>query len=67
MKFIIIALLILIISSLFIAVVNLSKGRQEDKEKMARYLTIRIALSVLLFIIVLIAFYFGLIQPNSAF
>ena len=67
MKFIIIALLILIISSLFMAVVNLSKGRQEDKEKMVRYLTIRIALSVLLFIIVLIAFYFGLIQPNSAF
>jgi hypothetical protein len=53
-----------IVLSLGSALVHLVRGKG-DSRKMARALTIRVALSILLFILLLAAWWLGWIQPHG--
>lgn len=56
-----------VIASLGSGLYHLSRGRgEDDSRKMARALTIRIALSLGLFALLMIAWYAGLISPHAA-
>ncbi|MEY4648929.1 MAG: hypothetical protein RL191_97 [Pseudomonadota bacterium] len=59
-KLIIVIFLILIITSLFTALFSLGKNKGSGT-KTVRALTVRIGLSLLLFILLLIGYYFGVI------
>jgi hypothetical protein len=59
-KLIIVIFLILIIASLFTALFSLGKSKGSGT-KTVKALTVRIGLSVLLFILLLTGYYFGLI------
>jgi len=59
-KLIIVIFLILIITSLFTALFSLAKNKGSGT-KTVRALTVRIGLSLLLFILLLIGYYFGVI------
>jgi hypothetical protein len=59
-KLIIVIFLILIITSLFTALFSLGKNKGSGT-KTVRALTVRIGLSLLLFILLLIGYYFGII------
>jgi len=56
--------LIVIVASLGSALYHLSRNTPEDSRKLARALTLRIALSLLLFAVLMLAWYFGLIAPH---
>ncbi len=65
-RLLVLALLIAIVVSLGSALRHLSRGSTEqDSRKMARALTIRISLSLLLFALLVIAWYMGLITPHG--
>jgi len=51
--------------SLGSAVVYLSRSTKDDSRKMLRALTVRIALSIALFALLMLAWYAGLIQPHG--
>ncbi|MBI1423599.1 MAG: twin transmembrane helix small protein [Gammaproteobacteria bacterium] len=63
MKIIILGLLFLIIVSLFVALYTLVKDRGQSN-RTVRALTMRVALSILLILILLISYKAGLIHPN---
>lgn len=63
-RILIVGLLIAIVASLGSALFHLSRS-SGDSRKMVRALTIRVGLSVALFILLLVAWYFGLITPNQ--
>lgn len=63
-KILIIVVLFAIIGSLGSALFHLSKG-QGDSKKMARALTVRIGLSLALFLLLMAAWYAGLISPTG--
>ena len=55
-----------IVLSLGAGLFHLARGRdEEDSRKLARALTIRIALSLGLFALLIAAWYFGLISPHG--
>jgi DUF2909 family protein len=55
-----------VVASLGTGLFHLSRGGgEEDSRKLARALTIRIALSLALFALLMIAWYFGLISPHG--
>jgi len=56
-------MLVLIVASLASALVFILKGR-DDPRKMARALTIRVGLSVALFVVLMAAYYFGLVPAR---
>jgi FtsH-binding integral membrane protein len=60
MRYVVIAMLVLILASLASALVFMVKGR-DDPKRMARALTVRIALSVGLFLLLMAGYYFGLV------
>jgi len=68
-KILIIVVLFAIVGSLGSALFHLSKGRGDpnntDSKKMAKALTVRVGLSVILFILLMLAYYNGLIEPNK--
>ena len=53
-----------IIASLGSGLFHLSRGREQDSQRLARALTIRITVSLILFALLMLAWYFGLIQPH---
>jgi hypothetical protein len=63
----IIIMFIAIVVSLGSALRHLSRGsrEEEDSRKMARALTIRISLSLVLLALLIIAWYMGLISPHG--
>ena len=63
-RFLILAGLLAIVLSLGSALVHLVRGKGDSK-KMARALTIRVGLSILLFALLLLAWYLGWIQPHG--
>jgi hypothetical protein len=63
-RLLILALLGAIIVSLGTALYHLASGKGDSK-KMLRALTVRISLSVLLFVLLMIAWRFGLIAPRG--
>jgi hypothetical protein len=54
-----------IVVSLGTALYHLSRGTQQDSAKLVRALTIRIALSLALFALIMIAWYAGVITPHG--
>jgi hypothetical protein len=63
---IVICCLAAIVLSLGAGLFHLSRGRDdEDSRKLARALTIRIAISLALFALLMLAWYFGLISPHG--
>ena len=64
-RLLIFAVLAAIVVSLGTALFHLSRGGTVDSRKLARALTIRIALSVALFALLMIAWYLGLISPHE--
>lgn len=54
-----------ILISLGVGLYHLSRGTAEDSARLARALTVRIAVSLLLFVLLMVAWYFGLIRPHS--
>jgi hypothetical protein len=64
-KILIIIVLFAIVGSLGSALFHLSKG-SGDSKKMVRALAIRVGLSLALFILLMAAWYLGLISPNGS-
>ena len=64
-KILIIIVLFAIVLSLGSALFHLSKGGGDSK-KMVRSLSIRVGLSLVLFILLMAAWYAGLIHPNGS-
>lgn len=60
-KFVIVLVLLIIIGSLFSALFFLMKNKGADDARTVKALTLRIGLSIILFIALVIAGYFGLI------
>jgi hypothetical protein len=63
--FLVLGALVAIVASLGSGLFHLSRGGAEDSQRLARALTIRIAVSLALFALLMIAWYFGLISPHS--
>jgi hypothetical protein len=63
-RFLILAGLLAIVLSLGSALLHLVRGKGDSKQ-MARALTIRVGLSILLFALLLLAWYLGWIQPHG--
>ena len=63
---------LLIVVCLIAIVISLGSGlffmvrEERDSKRMARALTVRVALSVTLFVLLFVAWFLGLIQPNAA-
>jgi Protein of unknown function (DUF2909) len=62
-RIVVIGMLIAIVVSLGSALYHLTRGEASDK--LVRALTVRIGLSVALFILLMIAWYAGLIRPHG--
>jgi hypothetical protein len=60
MRYVVIVMLVMILASLASALVFMLKGRSDPKQ-MARALTVRVGLSVALFLMLMAGYYFGLI------
>jgi hypothetical protein len=60
----VLACLLTVLVSLGLGLYHLSRGTPQDSEKLARALTVRITVSVLLFALLMLAWYFGLIAPH---
>ncbi len=63
-KIVVIVMLVLILASLFSALVFLFKDKGRGN-RMAQALTWRIGLSITLFLLLMAGFYFGLIPPQG--
>jgi len=63
-RILIIGVLLGIVASLGSALFHLSR-KTGDSRKLARDLTIRVALSVALFLLLMVAWHFGLISPHG--
>ena len=61
----VLACLLGILISLGLGLYHLSRGTAEDSTRLARALTVRIAVSLLLFVLLMLAWYFGLIRPHA--
>lgn len=63
-KYIILVMLLLILISLGKALFHLSSAREDDGKKMVVALAWRIGLSVALFVLLIVAYYSGWIEPQ---
>lgn len=63
MKYLIVVILLFIIFSLGSAMFYLVKGKGQSQNTV-RFLTVRVALSVLLFLFIILAAHMGWIEPN---
>ena len=63
-KYLVIAMLALILISLGKALFHLSSAREDDGKKMVAALAWRIGLSVALFVLLIVAYYNGWIEPQ---
>ncbi|MCB1742066.1 MAG: twin transmembrane helix small protein [Gammaproteobacteria bacterium] len=66
-KVLVIGIFCLIVASLASGALTLVRGREGDSKKMAKALTMRISLSIALFILLFLLWAAGVIQPHSAF
>jgi len=64
-RLLIVASLAGIVVSLGFGLFHLSRGGADDSRKMARALTIRITVSLVLFALLMLAWYLGLLSPHS--
>lgn len=65
MKFVVVLMLVGVVLSLGSALVSMTRGPSSSKA-MANALTVRVALSVSLVVMLVIAWAFGLIEPRGA-
>ena len=65
-RLLILAGLLAIVLSLGSALVHLVRNKGESPQKMARALTLRVGLSILLFVLLLVAWRLGWIQPHGS-
>ena len=63
-KYLVVAILLLIVGSLGKALYHLSRNKPADSGKLVKALTWRIALSVGLFLLLIAAYYLGWIDPR---
>ena len=63
-KYIILVMLLLILISLGKALFHMSSAREDDGKKMVAALAWRIGLSVALFVLLIVAYYNGWIEPQ---
>jgi hypothetical protein len=63
-KYLVIAMLVLILISLGKALFHLSSSREDNGKKMVAALAWRIGLSVALFVLLIVAYYQGWIDPQ---
>ncbi|HPE60494.1 MAG TPA: twin transmembrane helix small protein [Thiolinea sp.] len=66
-KLIVVILLLFVIASLFTALYQLNRDRSENSGKVVKALTVRISLSVFLFLLLMVGQYFGLIVPHGVY
>ncbi|HPQ94638.1 MAG: twin transmembrane helix small protein [Thiothrix sp.] len=66
-KLIIVILLLFVIASLFTALYQLNQDRGEGSSKVVKALTVRIGLSIFLFVLLMVGQYFGLIVPHGVY
>jgi hypothetical protein len=64
-RLVVLVLFIGMLASLASAVFHLSGGTAENSRKMTRAFTWRIALSIVLFVLLMLAWYAGLIKPHG--
>jgi hypothetical protein len=64
MQFLIVLLLMVIVGSLGHALFSMSSG-PDRAQQMAQALTVRITVSVALFVLLLVGYHFGWIEPHS--
>jgi hypothetical protein len=64
MQFLIVLLLVVIVGSLGHALFSMSSG-PDRAQQMAQALTVRITVSVALFVLLLVGYHFGWIEPRS--
>lgn len=66
-KVVVVLVLLAIVGSLGSALFHLSRRTrsEEDSRKMARALTVRVGLSLGLFLLLMAAWYFGLLRPTG--
>lgn len=64
MRYVVIAMLVLIVASLGSALFYMMRGR-DDPKKMARALAIRVGLSVGLFVLLMAGWFLGLWRPGA--
>lgn len=62
-KYLIVAVLLAIVASLGSSLFYMLRDKGESK-RVVNWLTVRISLSVLLFVLLFVAWYFGLLQPH---
>jgi hypothetical protein len=62
--FLVVGALVVIVASLGSGLFHLSRGGAEDSQRLARALTVRITVSLVLFALLMIAWYFGIISPH---
>ena len=60
----VVACLVTVIVSLGLGLYHLSRGTPQDSDKLLRALTVRIAVSLVLFALLMLAWHFGLIAPH---
>ena len=60
----VLALLLGVLISLGLGLYHLSRGTPEDSARLARALPVRIPVSLLVFALLMLAWYFGLITPH---
>jgi hypothetical protein len=65
LRIVVLITLAAIVASLGSALYHLSRGTAQDSAKLARALTVRIALSLALFALIMIAWYAGLVTPHG--
>ena len=65
LRIVVLIALAAIVASLGSALYHLSRGREQDSAKLVRALTIRITLSLVLFALIMIAWYAGLVTPHG--
>ncbi len=63
MRYVVIAMLVMIVASLGSALFFMLKGR-DDPERMAKALAVRVGLSVALFLMLMAGYFLGLWQPG---
>ena len=63
-KIFIVAVFLMIVASLFSALLFFYKDKGASK-RTVKALTVRISLSILLFVLLLVGYYFGLISPQK--
>ena len=64
-KTVIILMLVMIVGSLFSALLYMFKDKS-DGDRMLKALTLRVGLSIALFLLLLAGFYFGVIPPQNS-